>query len=295
MLNWTRRITANGVIFYPPEGRAAGIVSVVQRQRPLLRLRDIRAEHVRRMTTPDGPPTITPPERLLTDERETAFLYELTSRAGGDTVMMSVGVIYGDDFFAPVVAIGSVPEMFDALRGGVRFITQSMPLGLGAYRRRRFEYDSPPGWQALDKPHSVSWYHPDFPKNRSVIRVYDAKPNVASTPTLLDKRLFEDPQNDLHSVLDATVFECTTDTGITGAYELTRGTSTDGVESVIARVFLIDSHFAYTLRMEVSEPHVKETSSIFEAAVRSVKPLEVPPKAIEAKVESTDALIHWAG
>jgi hypothetical protein len=289
MINWTRRITAEGVVFYPPEGRQRAFMRVRERVTPLRTLREIRAEQLARMSQ-EGTARLGEVKRITTAEGEHGVVYSVYLEDPPSTAEIVVGLAFGPDFYTCIEGLVAAPELADLMRHTVEYVVRTMPLGLGDVRQRRYCYSTPDGWQPVVKPHSVSWYPRDFPKHRAVIRVFDAVPAKVTPSIVLQRRLFSDPQNDLSSISDATLFECLTDRGLAGGYEVQRGTWVDGVPSAMVRVSLHDTHYSYTLRLEASEPFIDASRTLFDAIVRSIEPVPLPPVV----TNESDQLIHWA-
>lgn len=285
MQNWMRRLTHDGVVFYPPEGRAAAWLRVYERLRPIKSLRELRASQLSGLGLPDA--KLDDVKRVVTNEGEHGATYTITSAA--EKLTISYGVVYGDDFFTVLEGVAVAPELAENLVHTTGALVRSMPLFLGKLRRRRYAYTPPAGWQAVVKEHSVSWYPMDFPKNRAVIRVFDAVPARDTPGTVLTRRLFDDPQSELTAVTDTSMFAVLTDTGLSGVTEVTRGSWSDGSPSAMIRVTLNDTSYAYNMRLETSEPSITAASKVFEAVIRSVEPVPTAPGS-----ENAGRLIHWA-
>jgi hypothetical protein len=286
MLNWTRRVTADGVVFYPPEGRdRAGVLRLREYIRPLRRLREIRADQVARLSTV-GATTISEPVREITIEGEHAVLYKLDV-AGPTPLEVFVGVTFGDDGYLLVEGMCGDSTLAATFASVCRRLTLALPMGLGGDRRRRYQYEPPPGWQAVVKRHAVVWYPPDYPRNHAAIHVFDAKKIDTDTPGNLERMVIQEPQNTLQSFTDSAVMSVLTDTGLKGAYEVLRGTWMGGTPSALVRSTLMDSRFSYSLRLEASEPGIDAAREIFDRVVRSVHRVPMPLLA------QSQAVIHW--
>ncbi len=287
MLNWTRRLTADGVVFYPPEGReAAGALRVRELVRPLKRLRDIRAEHVARLAAL-GSVELTEPTREITVEGEHAALYRARIR-GAAELELHVGVVFAEDGYMLVEGMCGDLELGDTFAAGTRRLTLHLPMGLGTDRHRRYLYRRPQNWYAIPKRHSVAWYPPDYPRNHAVIHVFDAKGGLKpDRPHRLDRLVLMEPQNSLQSFTDSEMRSFLTDTGLHGAYEILRGTWMGGVPATIAKCTLVDKRFSYSLRLEASGPTIDTTHDLFVELVRSVAPIPMPTQPEQ------QAVIHW--
>jgi hypothetical protein len=290
MQNWVRRLTEDGVVFYPPEGRKAAILQIRERIRPVRRLRDIRARHLASLGEGQNV-TISDVKRLITAEGEYGITYQLQAEAPPDKLQLAVGLVYGDDFYSSFEGTSTVPELGEQLIQTIEYLVHDTPFALGFMRRRRYGYHAPEGWQPHVKAHVVSWYPLDFPKHRAVIRVFDAVPAKESNSIVLARRLFDDPQNDLASVTDSNLFELITDNSLAGVIEVTRGNWSDGVPSAMMRVTVQDGQYAYNLRLECSEPHIESSRALFETLVRSIEPLPTPETTQGGE---KGRLIHWA-
>jgi hypothetical protein len=288
MLNWTRRITSDGVVFYPPEGReAAGALRLREYVRPLARLRDIRTEQVSRLSSL-GTVEVTAPTHEITSEGEHAVLYQVRVR-GASLLELHVGVTFGDDGYLLAEGMCGDPELSETFAAVTRRLTLHLPLGLGSDRRRRYLYKRPPDWQAVVKRHSVVWYPPDYPCNHSVIHVFDAIPGVTpDKPHTLDRLVLMEPQNTLQSFTDSDLKSILTDTGLHGAYEVLRGTWMGGVPAAIVKCGLVDKRFGYHLRLEASGPGIDAAQAVFVEVARSVTPV---PLAVQTQPQA--AVIHW--
>lgn len=288
MLNWTRRVTADGVVFYPPEGREmAGALRLREYVRPLKRLRDIRAEQVARLASL-GTVELTPPSREITVEGEHAVLYKIHVR-GSSELVVHVGVVFGDDGYNLVEGMCGDPELAETFASVTRRLTLGLPMGLGTDRHRRYLYRLPPtGWYAIPKRHSVTWHPPDYPRTHAAIHVFDARPGVKpDKPHTLERLVLMEPQNTLQSFTDSEIRSFLTDTQLSGAYEILRGTWLGGVPATIAKCTLVDKRFSYSLRLEVSGPAIDAIHDLFVEIARSVAPVPLPTH------ETQQAVIHW--
>lgn len=286
MLNWARRVMADGVVFYPPEGReGGGALRVRAFVRPLRRLREVRADHLARLA-PLGEVELTAPTHEVTQEGEHAVLYAGAAR-GATQVTLHVGITFGDDGYLLVEGLCGDPALDETFAAATRRLTLGLPLGLGADRRRRYRYQRPPGWHPIVKRHEVVWYPVDFPRVHAAIHVFDAKPAQPGRANDLDRLVLMDPQRTLQSFTGEQVYSVLTDTGLRGAYEVLRGTRDGGTPAALVRATLTDGRFSYSLRLEAHEPGIDEAREHFDRVVRSVHPIPGP------QVPQNPAMIHW--
>lgn len=275
------------MVFYPPEGReTAGALRLREYVQPLARLRDIRGEQVTRLASL-GNIEMTAPALEITAEGEHAALYQVRVH-GASPLELHVGITFGDDGYLLVEGMCGDPELAETFAAITRRLTLQLPLGLGHDRRRRYLYRRPPGWEAVVKRHSVAWYPPDYPRNHSVIHVFDAIPGVApDKPHTLDRLVLMEPQNTLQSFTDSDLKSIMTDTGLHGAYEVLRGTWMGGVPAAIVKCGLVDKRFGYHLRLESSGSGIDAAQAVFVEVARSVTPIPSPVQGV------TTAVIHW--
>ena len=289
MLNWTRRVTADGVVFYPPEGReSAGALRLREYVRPLARLRDIRADQMARVAAL-GVVEPAPPTFEITVEGEHAVLYQLHVR-GASSLALHVGIVFGDDGYQLVEGMCGDPELDEVFASVTRRLTLGLPLGLGSDRRRRYLYKRPSDWQAVVKRHSVTWLPPDYPRNHAAIHVFDAIAGMQpDKPHTLDRLVLMEPQNTLQSFTDSELKSILTDTGLHGAYEVMRGTWMGGAPAAIVKCSLVDRRFGYHLRLEASGSGIDAAHAVFTDVCRSVAPIPQPAQQQQQQA----AVIHW--
>ncbi len=157
-----------------PEGAQAAGIRYTERVRPLMRLGDIVAEWMTRHAD-FGNPQVGQPERLLTREGEHAGLVIIDGDHGGKPAQASLGVVFGDDFYARIEGFALRPDVFESTREMVRELTISDYHVLGR-RRRRYEYTAPNGWQPIVRGFTTDWVSPGFPLQWGLIVAYAASP-----------------------------------------------------------------------------------------------------------------------
>lgn len=165
---WQRRVSGTTTCLLAPEGIDAGMITVVERARPVVRLAELvcgLGEVV------EGPTAVT------SDEGENGAFVSL--RQG--ELQYDVGVLVGDEFLATVFGVTAVAEHFARTRNAVGDLLRRFPLLLGA-RRRLFHYAPPPGWRELARGLDAEYFPPDFPRDPSRLTVYAALPIGVFTP-----------------------------------------------------------------------------------------------------------------
>src|SRR5688572_2365020 len=187
---WITKPLADGALFVPPGGRAAGAIRLQRQVRPLARLADIVAADLAQARAFLDDVALEPGERRTTDEGEHAAVITLRgrSRDGGGPVERTVGVVFGDDYYRRYDALAPAPAAFAPMRATIRALVKAAALGLGERRSRRFAYAPPAGWQGRAVGLVAEWYPEDYPRERSVITVLPAAPAGQTGTSLLARK-----------------------------------------------------------------------------------------------------------
>lgn len=288
MNGWSRRFLADSIVLYPPGGREQGAVRITERIRPLRPVQQILREVISRFEDPWQVEHIGEVRPLVTLEGEHAALVKIDMRAQAVQAVVMLGIVFGDDFYATVEAMSFSAEQHGQFQHYTEHLTRHFHLGLGMLRRRRYLYTPPPGWQALARTHSVTWYPPDYPRLRALIRVFDAKPADTSQPMLQDRRLVEDLALGMGMRSDAPPAPVSSDYGLNGLLTVTTGQYEGGPTTIYAQVALVDTRFSYLLRLESSVADIVTSREIFAQLIKTVFPVPL------ATTESEGALVQWA-
>jgi hypothetical protein len=181
---WSVKYLADGLVLAHPDARDAARLWYRERVRPARRLGAILDE-VLAASAGFVVGRVGPPERLVTLEGEHAALVTVSGTQDGAPAQRDVGVVFGDDFYAALGGLCLRPDLDGAMTQLVRdlIVRDQQVLGL---RRRPFEYTPPPGWQPLARELAVEWHPPEFPNDRTVLKVHPAYPHaggsMATTP-----------------------------------------------------------------------------------------------------------------
>ncbi|MCA9678538.1 MAG: hypothetical protein H6708_25930 [Kofleriaceae bacterium] len=284
---WVRRVTADGVILYRREGRAAGAVVIRRARRPVTRLRDLIAAARGR----GGDSEVVAVRRLVTVEGEHGALVELARRRHDETGMLLLGVVYADDAMATVDAVSGRPDLHGAFREVVTHALAHFPLGLGSPRRRRYGYEPPAGWRGMPGLHGTSWLAPAHPLDPSAIRVFDARPAHHPGGGVIAKTLFEDPPDPL-SIQESSSVPLVLSDGLSGVRDRVRGIAADGSERTIHIATLLDDRgHQYNLRLETDEITPGPALDAFDRLLATVRAVPGPHAEVRA---AAPVFLHWA-
>jgi len=171
---WTALYGVTTQTLIAPEGPDAAGIRYTERVRPLVRMGDIVADWLRRHRHITHT-SVGEPERLLTAEGEHAGLVVIDGAFQGKPAQASLGVVFGDDFYARIEGFALRKDLFASTLDMVRQLTVTDHHVLGR-RRRRYEHASPPGWQPIARGFATDWLSPRFPKAWGLMIVYPATP-----------------------------------------------------------------------------------------------------------------------
>ena len=286
---------ADGVVLIPPAGSTSGGVRIREQQRPLRPLRALINTIVDDLA--GGPPqrtalklVVSPIRRLTTSEGEHAALFTIRAALPGQPELArSVGIIVGDDSYTQIDGAASEPAATLACQEVVNFLTEHYFLGLGADRRRAFEYQPPPGWQPLRRSHGTSYYPPGYPKRAAIITAYLTRPTTISVPELTDRMVFMDALVGVQRDPEEPARALKLASGLAG--RLSRIT---GVHPIAGRVLfyqatLHDTRFTYIVDLQCTESTEHDSLQVFLDTAYSVQP--IPANQTHA---SSGLLIQWA-
>jgi hypothetical protein len=284
---WRRIFLADGLVLIPPEGVRAGSIRVRAKVRPL-----VRAETMLAALTGQIPPsytgvTVDKPLRMHTIEGEYALLFHVTARQGSQSFQRTAGMILGDDSFDTVDGVSTVPDQFADVRGAVETLVYSYSLGLGERRRRRYFYKLPPGWSGIARPRSTVWLPPDFPANKAMITVFDARPATLTPPLVQDRALWEDLSGDFKQEERPPQFPVMNRHQLGGRVVILSGQYPGAKRELIHNAALFDDRHIYFSRLESTEEQLTANRAAFATIVESIEPLPVGDS-------NPATLIHWA-
>lgn len=254
---WTTLLHVDGLTAIPPQGPAAALLRYTERLRPLARAADVLADRLasHRRFKPTQASTI---ERLVTVEGEYAAFVTVPGTLDGQAAQYSLGLVFGDDFYARIEGFCVQPAIQDAFTQAARQLTQGDRHLLGI-RRRRPSYANN-GWRAIARGFLTDWLCEDYPRVNAMATVYPAVPVSAgvATKAWVAARAARVgtpvPDNGWQPV---AVRE-----GITGSLRgqlvEARGV-VEGVERLFSMVLLEDSRYAYAAELLSLSPTHFET------------------------------------
>jgi hypothetical protein len=265
---WTRHPMADGFIFVPAEGLAAGPIRVREKL-PLRRLRDHVEEAIRESGVEVARlSTIGPLVRFTTYEGEHAGMVTIeTALAGGERLERSIALVAGDDFCAIIDGATARASAFATYRDVVRQLAESHYLGLGELRRRPYEYAPPAGWQGIARPYATQWYAPGFPRVAAFISVHDARPLGWTPAEVEDRTLTLENRNVLLRAPEPIAFG-----GLAGSVWRGAGVQ-DGRRIHVVRARLEDARFMYLAQLNADEQAHEEAAGAFGELLASIAPI----------------------
>jgi hypothetical protein len=273
LAGWRRTFLADGLVLVSAEGPDAGVIRIHTRGQPLVRLRDLIDQLRARMPQASQAATVGAIEQVHTLEGEYAAIVPMTSRHNDQILDRTIGVIFGDEWFAAIDGLTTRPDAVEGMRAVVRRMTVQYSLGLGDNRRRPYWCEPPRGWKGLRVGHGVSWMAPGFPKNHGLVVVFDARPAALTTEHLQDRMLFEDLSQDFVPGPPQPPMQVVTKSGLRGQVTTVVGQLPGGVKRLIHNCALNDGKNLYLLRLESDEPNLAANRAAFMTAVHSVRPL----------------------
>jgi hypothetical protein len=267
--HWQRRVSGSMVTLIAPEGPASGIITILERVRPMIALADMmrgRGEAV------DGPFALT------NEEGENGAFVSLRD---GDT-QHDIGILVGDDFLATIIGATAEPVQHRRSRREVEALIRRMPLLLGV-RRRLFHYPPPPGWHRVKRGLDAEYYAPDFPRDPSRLTVFPAMPTESATAAEALETLRGEQATHSLSPDDNAWAETMLETSGGLTFHCTAAAEADRRVSFAAAT---DRHYLYALRLESTA--AADHRALFDATLAGVVPITVgvPP--------TLSALAHWA-
>ncbi len=287
---WSRKTLADGIVLYPPGGRAAGGIRIRDRVRPLRPVRRLVDETRAAAEGALADQTVGALERVTTLEGEYAAIVTIAARrrADGRGITRTLGYVFGEEFYVEIDGI--VDDSADAASFGehVREVVLRTSLGLGEIRRRRFLYAPPRGWQSLVRALSVDWIAPSYPRDPGTITVFHAKPVVASPTALFERMLREDLPAGFEGA-PAAPAPLRTRNGLGGELISLSGRYPGGAQRWFDLAVLADPRFLYLVRLDSGEAGLGAHRVVHRELVESIVPLPSPaPRREDA------GMVHWS-
>jgi hypothetical protein len=271
-----------------PSGRGAGVIEYRERVRPLARMGAI----VRRVLALDPlfaeADVPADAERMRTSEGEHAAL--VTVRVA--SAQRDVGVVFGDDFYALAIGLCREPALFaEATR-----VMRELVVGdrhMLATRRRRFDYEPPPGWQPFVAGFVTAWYPPEFPNDSTYVTVYPANPTTLAPNAIFDIMLAAATRGGMRVTKVEPPRPARSDSGLSGrSFEaLLRGPPPEPIDLPMACSVLADARYVYAVEASARNVvHLATHRAALDALVASIRP--VP--ASRADIRDATTISHWA-
>jgi hypothetical protein len=273
--NWIRVWRPDGIEAYEKDlGIDAGRVRVRSTVRPLQSMVDIAQAQVRAMRDSGAEVEIELLQRLITEEGEWAALARLRVSIDGLRFERTLGIIYGDDFYAQLDGL-YLQEHRKRFRLFLRTLLQTYPLRLGSPRRRRYQFTPPMNWQPLAHDLAVRFFPRRFPNEYGCITVLPALPLLQSERSAQSERLLhEDLLTDFTAQQPEQHDRITSNSGMPGELRRRIGLRPGDSRPVhIDIAILRDTRYTYSVRLETRAPNIESHRRLFLQTVRSVTPI----------------------
>jgi hypothetical protein len=287
ILGWRMDLLPNGAAFTHPDGSQVGTIHYRSRARPVQRIGGL-VRHILAHTPGFTADSISAPERLLTLDGEHAGLVTVTGRQNDVPAQRDLGFVFADDWFSSVGGLCLADELRPRFTALVRELT-TLDVHVLGVRRRRFEYQPPPGWQPLAHDLVTEWLPPDYPSNLTTLTVFAANPtDLVQTPT--QEVIVAGLERAGYRVERSAQTTLTTDSGLPGTRHVVELTKARRVFRDMVQ--LRDDRYVYPLELNsADERRWPAHQDIFAQLVRSIRP--VPPPS---RKEMTAVLMsHWEG
>jgi hypothetical protein len=229
-----------------------------------------------------------PLERLTTIDGELAAVVTVTGNERGQQVQRDLGFVVTDDFYSSAACTCRVQAHAGESSSILRNLVRQDVHALGI-RRRRYEYEPPPGWQPLAQSLSVEWLPPDYPRYATTILIYPANPiglygraDLARAPQELAQLGYE--------VRVSASREITTPTGLHGALQ-ELAFEKAGESALRTQVLLRDDHYCYPA--EVTSRTLDRWAEANDVFLRLVNSIIKIPSWFQVP-SATPVLLHWA-
>lgn len=291
---WVRRWQADHLLLKSLE-RPLGVLKFREVWGPLTTMRRYLDYRIPRL--PVGAPEIDnihPIERITTDEGEHAAVTRVDLRCALDrnfTVKQPAvalfGVVFGDNFMTSLDGLCLSPPHFDELHAIVRDLTQRTALMLGNPRRRRFVYQMPPGWQALERFWGTRYIPPEYPNVGAMITVHAATP--ASPSRAFVETLMHDQIDRGATITDIAPTEnMAITTNLSGGRWQFISQQRDGTQRMHVIVELNDGRYSYKLKLDHAMGIADLVRPPFDALCASIEPVPTGTAGAETAVAPGD-------
>lgn len=283
-VGWRRTFSGGDLVLTGEDGASVGWIRI---SRQLAPVRPVDQLFRPFLGAPAEGDTVEPPQVLATAEGEHAVLASVSSA----TRQHTLGVVYGDDYFASVEGMCSDPEQYRRYRTTVHQLTYGTTLGLARERWRRFYYEVPPGWTGVARARGTVWVGPQMPGKYQVLRIFDARPESehaaqhgARMFETLPSEFFTEPPKGPVTFYTADEVPCRVSV-FTG-----RVPNRPGVLKALEGT-LLKEPFVYPLRIECDEELVEDAMHVFEQIVSTIRML---PERTQPHELDLGGMTMWA-
>lgn len=290
LAQWSCELLPDGVAMTHPSGSSVASILYRERARPMRPVATLVAQvlagwpdfHIDQMSAL---------ERLITIDGEFAAAVTVIGSEHGRIVHRNLGFVLTDDFYSSVTSTCRVETHTAQVAILLRELLRTDVHALGI-RRRRFEYDPPAGYQPVRQSLAVEWIPPDYPNHGASILVHPANPakgfgvaDLSRIPSELAQLGFNVTRVKPHEPISHP-------SGLQGEHQEIAFQAPGSQPSMLrASVVLRDELYVYPLEITSRTPgRWHDHLAVFEAVVRSVRPL---PRPGVAAVADPAVLLHW--
>jgi hypothetical protein len=285
LFRWTAHSTADGTLFYPPEGRLTAGVHVRERLRPLERTHDIVRVAIRHLAANVEITKVGPIESLATDEGEYAAIIELDGKGRdptGHAMKYVIGFVFGDDFYDRIDGYFSESPKSSEYHSLIRAYVLAYRLNLGEFRSRRFYYDPPAGWQGRARNMLAQWFTFDYPKRPSQMIVSAAYPSTKIEASVTARALIQRRLIGFKQERETGESFPPTEAGLhMGVHHVVGRFENDPSITDLCTVVATDQRYVYVTRLETSTQWFEEDRAALMKLAGSIRPL--PRKKLDEK------------
>jgi len=288
LVGWSMELLPRGLAMTHPDGAATGTILYRERAQPLRRLGVLLHEVLATLPRFEVD-HIGAPERVMTYDGEYGALVTVRGTQAGRPAQRDFGFVFGDDFFSSVGGLCLVDDLRPSFTDIVRELVRQDVHALGL-RRRRFEYQPPPGWQPVPRGMATEWLPPDYPRNLTWLMAYAANPkNLVPGVSLAASVVYLEQLG--HRIEDRSPPEDVAVGSLTGQRQVIRTAPRDGKPPLVREVVLLeDQRYVYAFELSsYSPPHHDAARAALDGVLATVRPLPAP-SPIEA---AASTLAHW--
>jgi hypothetical protein len=269
---WTKLWEPDALTLFAPSGAAHGVIRYRERLQPLQSLEQLVSDFVAREPgfVVDA---IEPTVRFTTREGERGEALTMRGRLAETWAQRDLAIVTGELCYSRLTGVLLDKRHSHTFTQLIRGLATGISLGM-ALRRRRFEYDAPPGWLRRDCGLTTHWTPARISENSLLLTVCPAEPTTVQPEQLIAGMLDE-----LRS--DGWCIEATDSLAVDGvnAELYAQGWQIVARTPEMERHFrelvvLRDNHFIYPLTLESTDAELLHLQRpVMLDVARSIQPI----------------------